>query len=108
MVPGDRDPYPIITAIEAMVSKETAGDTSAAEQEWQQSTTRYHVQSVSAKPAVNLRPTAGGIELRIRYITRANERYAMRTRLYQAVVELLRKKAPDASVVPQPAAAAKR
>jgi hypothetical protein len=66
------------------------------------------VQSVSAKPAVNLRPTAGGIEVHIRYITRANERYAMRTRLYQAVVELLRKKAPDASVETQTAAAAQR
>ena len=108
MVPGDRDPYPIIAAIEAMVSKETGPDSSAAEQEWQQSTTRYHVQSVSAKPAVNLRPTAGGIEVHIRYITRANERYAMRTRLYEAVVELLRKKAPDASLETQPAAAAKR
>ena len=108
MVPADRDPYPTIAAIEAMVSKETGPDTSAAEQEWQQSTTRYHVQSVSAKPAVNLRPTAGGIEVHIRYITRANERYAMRTRLYEAVVELLRKKAPDAAVETQPAAATMR
>ena len=108
MVSADRDPHPIIAAIEAMVSKETGPDTSAAEQEWQQSTTRYHVQSVSAKPAVNLRPTAGGIEVHIRYITRANERYAMRTRLYQEVVDLLREKAPDAAVETQPAAAAKR
>ena len=103
MVAADRDPYPIIAAIEAMVSKETEADTTAAEQEWQQATTRYHVQAVSAKPAVNLRPTAGGIEVHIRYITRANERYAMRTRLYQAVVELLRKKAPEASVETPPA-----
>jgi small-conductance mechanosensitive channel len=108
MVTSDRDPYPIIAAIEAMVSKETEADTTAAEQEWQQATTRYHVQAVSAKPAVNLRPTAGGIEVHIRYITRANERYAMRTRLYQAVVELLRKKAPDAALETPPAAAAKR
>ena len=106
MVSADRDPYPIIAAIEAMVSKETGADTNAAEQEWQSTTTRYHVPSVSAKPAVNLRPTAGGIEVHIRYITRANERYTMRTRLYQAVVELLRKKAPDASVETPPAAAA--
>ncbi len=108
MVAADRDPYPIIAAIEAMVSKETGADSTAAEQEWQQATTRYHVQAVSAKPAVNLRPTAGGIEVHIRYITRANERYAMRTRLYQAVVELLRKKAPEDSLETPPAAAAKR
>jgi hypothetical protein len=32
----------------------------------------------------------------------------MRTRLYEAVVELLRKKAPDAAVETQPAAATMR
>jgi small-conductance mechanosensitive channel len=107
-VAADRDPYPILEAMQAMVIKETEADTKAAEQEWKQSTNRYHVQSVSANPAVNLRPTAGGIELHIRYITRANERYAMRTRLYQSVVELLRRKAPGAAVESLPAGAANR
>jgi len=41
-----------------------------------------------------LRPTGGGVEVHVRYITNANERYAMRTHLYQALVELLHKKRP--------------
>jgi hypothetical protein len=71
------------------VEKETAANAQKAEQEWQHSTSRYRVQSVSAKPAINLRPTGGGVEVHLRYITNANERYAMRAHLYQALVELL-------------------
>jgi len=47
------------------------------------------MQSVSAAPAINLRPTAAGIEVHVRYITRASERFATRTRLYQRLVDLL-------------------
>ena len=102
-VPTGDDPYPVIEAIQQMVVKETAADTQAAEQEWKRATNRYRVQAVSAEPAVNLRPTGAGVEVHVRYITRANERYATRTRLYQAVVELLHKrgvKAETAQTVP--------
>ena len=95
-VPATEDPYPIIEAIQQMVVKETAADTHAAEQEWKRATNRYRVQAVSAEPAVNLRPTGAGIEVHIRYITRASERYAIRTRLYQAVVELLHRRGVQA------------
>ena len=50
------------------------------------------MQSVAAAPAVNLQPTATGLEVRVRYITRAHERYDMRARLNQAIVQLLRGK----------------
>jgi len=79
-----------------MVVKDTEADTRAAEQEWKQATNRYRVHSVSAEPAVNLRPTGAGIEVHVRYITRASERYATRTRLYQAVVELLHRRGVEA------------
>jgi hypothetical protein len=36
-----------------------------------------------------VQPTAAGIEVRIRYITRAYERHEARKRLYEAVVEML-------------------
>ena len=49
----------------------------------------YRVRSVSAAPAISLRPTSAGVEVHVRYITRASERYAARTRLYQEIVELL-------------------
>ena len=40
-------------------------------------------------PGINVQPTAAGIEVRIRYITRAYERHEARKRLYEAVVEML-------------------
>ena len=106
-VPADQDPYPIIEAIQKMVVKETEADTRAAEQEWKQSTTRYQVQAVTAEPAVNLRPTGSAIEVHVRYITRANERYAVRTRLYQAVVDLLHQRGVSPAAANLPATAGK-
>jgi small-conductance mechanosensitive channel len=93
MVPPDKDPYPLIDAIQEAVNKETEADARAAEEEWKTVTSRYRVRAVSAAPAVNLRPTASGVELHVRYITRAHDRYAMRARLNQALVQLLRGKA---------------
>jgi small-conductance mechanosensitive channel len=92
MVPSNEDPYPIIDAIQKMVAKETDSSARAAEQEWKKSTGSHRAQSVSAAPAVNLRPTTSGVEVHVRYITSAHERYAMRTRLYQQLVGLLHQK----------------
>jgi hypothetical protein len=55
------------------------------------------VHSFSAAPAINLRPTGGGVELHVRYITRAYERQARRTQLYSAIVELMHHKEPQAA-----------
>ncbi len=88
-IPPEKDPYKIIDQIQKLVAEETAANATKAEQEWQHSTSRYRLQSVSAKPAINLRPTGSGVEIHLRYITNANERYAMRAHLYQTLVELL-------------------
>jgi hypothetical protein len=40
-------------------------------------------------PGMNVLPTGGGIEVRIRYITRAYERHDTRKRLYEAIVSLM-------------------
>jgi small-conductance mechanosensitive channel len=92
MVPSSEDPYPIIEAIQKMVAEETEANAHAAEEEWKRATGSHHAQSVSATPAINLRPTTSGVEVHVRYITRAHERYALRTRLYQSLVALLRRK----------------
>ena len=86
-IPPSKDPYTIIEEVQKRITEETAANAKKAEQEWQHS--RYRVQSLSAKPAINLRPTGSGVELHLRYITNASERYAMRARLYQSLVELL-------------------
>jgi small-conductance mechanosensitive channel len=95
LVPASENPYPVIDAIQKMVAKETEANAKAAEQEWQKATTRYRAQPVSAAAEVSLRPTASGIEVHVRYITRAGERHAMRTRLYQALVDLLHTRPED-------------
>lgn len=89
LIRPEDDPYPIIDSVHKLISRETEGDARSAEDEWQQSTGRYRVKSFSAEPAINLRPTAAGVEVRVRYITRAHERYATRTRLNHAIVRLL-------------------
>jgi small-conductance mechanosensitive channel len=88
-VPGGQNPYPVIEAIQKLVVKETEASVRAAEDEWQKATTHYRVQNFSAKPAINLRPTGGGVEVHVRYITRAQERQSMRAHLYEAIVQLL-------------------
>ncbi len=90
LVPLDRDPYPVAKAIEQMAAKETEANARLAEQEWQRVVSSHTLQSFSAAPAVNLIPTNLGVSVQVRYITRAHERYEVRTRLYAAVVELLR------------------
>ena len=53
---------------------------------------------LSAAPAINVRPVIGGIELAVRYIARASERYQLRSKLYHVAMDLLAGKefpAPD-------------
>ena len=96
-VPADRDPYPVLDAIQKLVASETASNVQTAEQEWKSATNRFAAKTISAAPAINLRPTGSSVEVHVRYITRANERFAMRTRLYQALVDLLHRKAAPSS-----------
>jgi small-conductance mechanosensitive channel len=96
MVPSNEDPYPLLDAIQKTVAKETEANVQAAGREWQSAASRYKVRSVSAaQPAVNLWPTASGAEVHVRYITRAQERSAMRARLNRALVQLLHQRGVD-------------
>jgi small-conductance mechanosensitive channel len=88
-VPGGQNPYPVIEAIQKLVVKETETSVRGAEEEWQKATTHYRVQNFSAKPSINLRPTGGGVEVHVRYITRAQDRQSTRAHLYEAIVQLL-------------------
>ncbi len=91
-IPADQDPYTAIDGLQKLVTKETEQNAHQAEQEWQKTTSRYHVQAFSAIPAINVRPTGSDVEVRVRYITRAYERHETRRRLYEAVLALLRGK----------------
>ena len=89
LIPAGENPYPIIEQIQNLVAQETEPYARDAEQEWQRVTQGYGVQSFSAAPAVTVRPTTQGLEVLVRYITRANERFALRSRLYHAAVQML-------------------
>jgi small-conductance mechanosensitive channel len=94
-VPPNQDPYPLLDAIQKTVAKETETTAKTAEEEWKNAASSYKVSSVSAAPTVNLRPTSAGVEVHVRYIARAQERSAIRTRLNQALVELLHHRADE-------------
>ncbi len=89
VLPGRKDPYPVVEAIRKKVTEATAENASKAEQEWQRATRSRGMSAFSAEPAINVRPVAAGIEVVVRYITRASERHLVRSKLYQAIVELL-------------------
>jgi small-conductance mechanosensitive channel/ubiquitin len=95
-VPTGQDPYPIVTAIQKKVLEATSEGAKQAETEWKTAAKSREMKSSSAVPAVNIKPVVGGIEISVRYITRANERYQLRAQLYQAAVELMGGKIPAA------------
>jgi Mechanosensitive ion channel len=92
VVPAGRDPYPIVEAITKQVVEGTADSARQAEQEWQRAVPAQRGKVFSGTPGVNVKPVVGGVEIAIRYITRANERFLLRAKLYQAAVDLLGEK----------------
>lgn len=102
VLPVGQDPYPIIDAIQKKVAEATTETAKQAEQEWQSAASSRQMRALSAAPAINVRPVVGGIEIAVRYITRANERYQLRSKLYEAAVELLGQKAAPQITSPAP------
>jgi small-conductance mechanosensitive channel len=92
LVPAGRDPYPVSDAILQLVMKETEADARKAEQEWQRVTRDHGARPLAATPGIDVRPTALGVNIIVRYITQAESRYEVRAKLYQAVVELLHRR----------------
>ena len=89
VLPAGKDFYHIVDAIQKKVVDATAESAHLAEQEWKNAARSREMKSLSAAPAINIKPVAGGVELAVRYITRANERYRLRAKLYQAAVDLM-------------------
>jgi small-conductance mechanosensitive channel len=89
LIPAGEDPYYLTNSVLKLVSEQTRADAAEAEQEWQRVTRRSAIQTFSAAPAINVKPTNLGVNLVVRYVVNARNRYEVRTRLYQAVVELL-------------------
>jgi small-conductance mechanosensitive channel len=114
LIPPGENPNAVAAAILQMVTAETQANAQLAEQEWSAlagTSKSAAAPSVSAAPVLNVRPTGSGITGRIRYITRANERFQARTRLYHLIVEALHGSVPpsvDSTTAAPPAPATRQ
>lgn len=88
-IPQDEDTYAAIERVHATVASATREDTLQAEREWRQASNVRGLSQFSAEPAVNLRPAASGVDLVVRYVTRASGRFEQRNRLYQCVLDTM-------------------
>ncbi|MGA9184403.1 MAG: mechanosensitive ion channel domain-containing protein, partial [Candidatus Acidiferrales bacterium] len=91
-VPQNADPYSVAESIKKIATDETSANARLAEQEWERVAPNYGKQSFSANPSLSVKPSGSGVTVSVRYITRVNERYEVRSRVYREVVELLRNK----------------
>src|SRR5581483_10802996 len=98
LIPSSQNPYPVIDGIQKIVENETATNAAKAEAEWQETTTKYRAKPLKAFPGINVQPTGSGVEVRVRYITRAYERHEARRRVYEAIIELMHGKRELAKV----------
>jgi small-conductance mechanosensitive channel len=87
--PGLRS-YPLIEKIRQATIKATEADAKMAEEEWKRVTHEEGLPQFSATPSVDMRPAGPGVDIVVRYITRAGVRLETRNRLFETVVELMR------------------
>lgn len=83
------DTYRTIELIHKAVIKETENDARLAEQEWGRVARRNSVGDFTAAPTLDMRPGINGIDIVVRYVTRASDRFEVRNRLYECVIDLL-------------------
>src|SRR6266566_4342859 len=89
VLPAGQDPYPVVREIQKKVCEATKEGARQAEQEWRRATGSREMSSFSVVPAVCVKHVVGGVEVAVRYVTKANERYRLRAELYQFAVEML-------------------
>lgn len=95
-VPSSGDSRQIVERIRDAVVKETAANAKLAEVEWRRATMQNGVSQFSASPAVDMRPAASGTDIVVHYVTRAGDRFEVRNRIYQAMIDLLYRSPSDA------------
>ena len=88
-IPPGAEIHPLIKRIYEALVKATEADAKMAEAEWKRVTHEQGSPQFSAMPSVNLRPAGGGVDVVIRYITRAGVRVETRNRLYAMMVDLM-------------------
>jgi small-conductance mechanosensitive channel len=88
-VPSGTSIHPLLKGIYEATVKTTEADAKMAEAEWKRVTHEEGSPQFSAMPSVNLRPAGAGVDIVIRYITRAGVRVETRNHLFAMIVELM-------------------
>jgi small-conductance mechanosensitive channel len=95
-LPATDDTPAMVEGINKAVLEETKEDTQIAEREWKRGGRDDGLSKFSATPVVNMRPSGSGIDIQVRYVTRAPNRIEVRNRIYRRVIELLHRNEPKA------------
>jgi small-conductance mechanosensitive channel len=88
-VPPGAGSDPLIKGIYEATVKTTEADAKMAEEEWKRVTHEVGSPQFSAMPSVNLRPAGAGVDIVIRYITRAGVRVETKNHLFAMIVGLM-------------------
>jgi small-conductance mechanosensitive channel len=88
-VPPGMSIHPLLKGIYDATVKITEADAKMAEMEWKRVTHEEGSPQFSAMPSVNLRPAGAGVDIVIRYITRAGVRVETRNHLFALIVDLM-------------------
>jgi small-conductance mechanosensitive channel len=87
-MPAIDDVQAMVARIQEAVQEETKDNASLAEEEWKRGMRDEGLNRYSAMAAVNLRPSGSDIDIQVRYVTRAADRFEVRNRLYRHVIDL--------------------
>lgn len=88
-IPPGAESYALIDKIRNAALKATEADAMMAEVEWKRVTHEEGTPRFSAKPSVEMRPAGNGVDIVVRYVTKAGVRLETRNRLFSTVVELM-------------------
>jgi small-conductance mechanosensitive channel len=88
-LPQSTETYAKVALIQKAVLEETEQDARLAEQEWKRVPRHSGMSHASASSSVDMRPAGAGVDVLIRYVTRASERLKVRNRLYERVIDVL-------------------
>jgi small-conductance mechanosensitive channel len=99
-LPATADVHELLNRIQKVVVAETDKNAQLAEQEWKRGAHGSSLSRFSATAVENLRPSASGTEILVRFVTRASERFEVRNRLYQELIGVLRDPGNTAGIEP--------
>jgi small-conductance mechanosensitive channel len=94
-IPPGTSVHPLLKGIYEATVKTTEADAKMAEAEWKRVTHEEGSPQFSAMPSVNLRPAGAGVDIIIRYITRAGVRVETRNNLFAMIVDLMQSGSKD-------------